>query len=359
MSLLTIVVSACVNDPQPGLVVPSVYDSTMYSLNTATEIALIDDSKAFIKALQVGRTSGIKLNEAAILGQFDALAPFIDPSARAQTRIYVQQVVAASGGVYDWAKDASSNGQGGVYGDYLFTKEGLDATELIEKQLFSILFQYHANTLFQGTITSATIDKLVATYGAHPVFSNSEKAVNHPDHFVAKYAARRDKNDGTGMYTKISASLRKAQAAVKAGSGYNAELNDALKEFRTQWERALMATTVSYCYAVASGLSQTTLDDATRSSAIHSFGEAAGYLLGLASVPQSQRIMTTETLNIILTKMGLPPGGQPSCWLVWQDPFTSLPLLIEITKMIAATYGFGPTEMESFKINWVATQNRQ
>lgn len=346
-------------DPQPSLAIPTRYDSASYTLNAATEIAMIGQFEDLIEALEKGRASSVRLNESEILLKLDVLLPFMDPLAVNEVTSRVLSTIRASGGTYDWSKDAAGNGEGGVYGAYLFTAEGLDATEVVEKQLFSVMLQYHVNQLLLGTTTPATIDKLVATIGAHPKFSNSDKATSHPDRFVAAYAARRDKNDGTGMYTKIFASLRKAQAAAKAGTAFSTDLNDAIKEYRRQWERALMATTANYLFTVVSKLSQTTVDDATRSSAIHSFGEAAGYLMGLTTVPQNQRIIPSETLQTILAKMGLPLGGSPSCWKVWQDPFTSLPLLIECTNIIATTYGFSSAEMESFKTNWVNAQDRK
>ncbi|MCX6141339.1 MAG: hypothetical protein NTX15_11030 [Candidatus Kapabacteria bacterium] len=357
--LLIVVIQACGTDPQPGLVVPATYDSTSFAINASAETALLDGLEGLIEALEEGRTGGVLLNEAEIFSKFDALSASIDPATRSAMRSSVQVAINASGGTYDWTKDASGNGKGGVYGAYLFTAEGLDATEFVEKQLFSTLLLYRMNGLVQGTITPATIDRLVAVVGAHPVFKNSDKADIHPDRFVAAYAARRDMNDGNGFYTKLAAALRKAQAAAKAGSSYSGDLNSAVKDFRVQWERALMATTVNYLFTVISKLSATTVDDATRASAIHSFGEAAGLLKGFSYIPDSQRIISKQDLNAILISIGLPADGPVSCWKFWQSPFLNLPTLLEAATSIASVYGFTPAEMESFKSNWVAVQNRK
>jgi hypothetical protein len=203
------------------------------------------------------------------------------------------------------------------------------------------------------------VDRLVALFGAHPSFPNTDKAAVNADRFSAAYAARRDQNDGKGFYTRFRDQAIRLQAAVKAGSAYNSDRDAALAAIRDIWERAIMATAINYTYAVVDGLSATSVTDAQRGGAMHAYGECIGFLHGWKAVPQSMRRITDAQIDQLLSLLLVPTTAPWTAHRIWQSPVTNLPRVVEARTTLKNLYGFTDTEMESFKTNWVNTQNRQ
>ncbi|MEZ4686279.1 MAG: hypothetical protein R3B47_09490 [Bacteroidia bacterium] len=104
----------------------------------------------------------------------------------------------------------------------------------------------------------------------HADFPNSDDASNHsnPDLFVAKYTARRDKNDGNGFYSQMQAAFIKLQAAIAAGDDYEEERDEAIAVIKDVWEKATMATIINYGYSAISKLSATNPGEADQASAL-------------------------------------------------------------------------------------------
>ncbi len=353
LAVMTLVLVACDSgtDPVAPLQVPATYDTTGYSANTASERAIVANLTSVLNEVKAGRTVGTPVNAAALQAAWGTLSPSIDATFRPEIDALINDAI-ENGGKSFLLTDAPA-ATGGVSGGYIFNGVGHDVQEQIEKRLFSYLLFQRVNAVLSGQITQASIDNLVVLFGATPAFANSDRNPTHPDTYVAKYAARRDKNDGTGPYTKAAYALRKAKAAVKAGAEYNADRDAALTEFRTQWERALAATVINYMYAAIGRLSGTSVDEATRASAAHSYGEGVGILKGMQGINASQR----KPSDADLTEM-LANASYTAPYLVWKEPVAWLPKLEAVTKKLQAIYGFTATEMEDFRKNWVSEQAR-
>ncbi len=346
-------------DPVAPLVVPEMYDSTSYAANTVEQYQLRNAITALTNLMKTGRTSGTVVDRSALESLWLAV--------RGNTNVYYQPFVTqyldslsqASGKTYSWDTPPTSSGVGGTYGGYLFSNTGLEMEQMVEKGLFSAALYHQATLIMQRTLTPASVDQLVALFGAHPLFPNTDKATVNPDRYAAAYAARRDQNDGNGLYTTFKKAAIKLQAAVKAGGAYENERNEALSALRAAWEKAIMATVINYTYAVVDGLSATTVTDQSRASAMHAYGECVGFLHGWKGVSQKSRRITDAQIDALLGYLFAPAAGPWQCYLFWQQPVVFLPRVVEARKSLQALYGFTDVEMESFRTNWVNAQNRQ
>lgn len=357
LGLFLVGFSGCSVDPDP-LVVPAAYDTTAFTANVSVERNLLADMQTLATIMKTGRTVGKAVPIDAMQGAYEPIRPFTGSYYASYVDQYMATLARVSGKSYNWQSTPPAS-TGGVYSGYLFDEHGLEMEQLIEKGLYAAALYNHAVKLMGGDISLATIDRIVATFGAHPSFPNSDKATNNPDKYAAAYCARRDQNDGKGLYTQFKNAAITAQAAVRSGSDYNGDRNTAFTTMRTTWERSMMATVINYTYAVVDGLSATTIDDKTRAGAIHSYGECVGFLHGWKSVPQSSRIITDAEINALLVLLQAPADGPYTSFVIWQQPVTYLSKVVEARSSLKAIYGFSDAEMESFKTNWVAAQGRQ
>lgn len=346
-------------DPRTPLVLPASYDSVGYSANTSGEYAIRVQMVALANLMKTGRTQGVAVSLADLNAAYEPLAPVTGEYYRLYVPGYLTELSTASGGSYDWQANPTATSSGGVYGGFLFQEHGLEMEQLVEKGLFAAALYNRAAVLMDGDVTATTIDRIVALFGAHASFPNTDKAASNPDKYAASYAARRDQNDGKGLYTQFKVASITAQAAAVAGSEYKTELNASLATMRQTWERALMATVINYTYAVVDGLSATTVTDAGRAGAMHAYSECVGFLHGWRAVKQSLRSITDSQLGILLGLLQAPADGPWTSYLIWQNPVSYLEKVRDARTRMQFIYGFTDVEMESFKTNWVATQNRQ
>lgn len=353
LTLTAFVLVSCDNsvDPTDQLQVPTTYDTVGFAANTTAERAIVSNLTSVMNEVKVGRAIGTPVNAAALQAAWTSLSPSIDAAYRPEIDALISDAIENGGRAFS-LMDAPAT-DGGVSGGYIFNGIGHDVQEQIEKRLFSYLLFQRVNAVLSSPITTATIDNLVVLFGATPAFANSDRNPNNPDIYVAKYAARRDKNDGTGPYTKAAYALRKAKAAIKAGSAYNADRDAAIAEFRTQWERGLAATVINYMYAAIGKLAGTSVDEAARASAAHSYGEGVGILKGFQGISSEHR----KPSDIDLTEM-LANASYTAPYQIWKDPVTWLPKLEAVTKKLQSIYGFTDAEMQDFRKNWVTEQAR-
>ena len=345
--------------PKTPLVVPASYDSSGYSANTSAEYAVRGQMVALANLMKTGRTQGVAVSLAALTAAYEPLAPITGEYYRLYVPGYLIELSMASGGSYDWQSTPSVTSSGGVYSGYLFQESGLEIEQLVDKGLYAAALYNRASVLMDGDVSTASIDRIIALFGAHPTFPNTDKAASNADKFAANYAARRDQNDGKGLYTKFKVASITAQAAARAGAEYKTELAAALATMRETWERALIATVINYTYAVVDGLSATTVTDASRAGAMHAYGECVGFLHGWKAVRQSSRTITDAQIGTLLGLLQAPADGPWTSYLIWQNPVSFLANVNDARALIKSIYGFTETEMESFKTNWVVTQNRQ
>lgn len=347
-------------DKKPALQIPTMYDGANFQANTVKETTVKNQLMALTNEVKKGRT-GQKVQASTLRSIFNAG----NPSLKSVTTPYYanfldkwfDEVEKASGGAtLDLA--ILPEGDGGTLGGYLFDNTGIEPEQLIEKGLFEAALYNHAVSLLQGNITPATIDQLVSIYGATPAFVNTDNAQNpNKDDFVAKYAARRTKSSG-GIYFDIKNDLLKAQAAAKAGSTYKTELDEALTSFRKNWEKAIAATIINYCFSAISTLSSTNPTDNAKASALHAYSEGVGFLHGFRTINASYKIITDAQIDQLLLLMNAPYNGTPSSYLFVRDAFNQLPKLQTVIKELQKIYGFTDAQLEDFKKNWINEEKR-
>lgn len=368
MGLAVIGLSACEKDDvKAELDVPAAYDGSAFAANTATQSALLNQLSALTAEAQKGRTAANTVSRQALEGLFAAG----NPSLSAEVTAYFKGKLEGDGGWFDelakasgttWTPQApDGSSQGGVYGGYLFDEYGVEMEQLLEKGQFNATLYNHATQLMSGTITLETADQLVAIFGARPAFANSGSSnvpVADRDRAMATYGARRDKNDGNGMYTQIKTAFITLQAALKAGEDYTKERDEALSEIQSLWEKINAATVINYCHTPISRLSVTNPTENEVGGALHAIGEGIGFIQGFKTIDPQFRAITDAQIDEILVLLNAPADGTASVYKFATDPASELPKLQQAIAELQAIYGFSDQEVEDFKSNWVNVQGR-
>ncbi|MDO8971422.1 MAG: DUF4856 domain-containing protein [Saprospiraceae bacterium] len=362
--ILALFFVACNDKDKAPLEIPSAYDGSAFSSNVATQDAVRGQLEALVNEAKKGRVTGVILDYTTLTQLFNAGNPSVK---NITTSYYAGRLDGAGNWLDEMAKSSGTvyspgipTGQGGVLGSYLFDENGLEIEQLLEKGLFGAAFYNHAVSLMQGTMTPATADQLLRIYGAHPDFPNTPTAAKatNPDKFMANYAARRDNNDGNGLYFQVKNAFIKLQAALKAGDDYNQERDEALETLRLTWEKINAATVINYCHSVISIMSTTNPTDVQIGNALHAYGECVGFLHGWRTIPQDYKILSDTEIDEILVLLNAPYNGTPTSYKFATDPANELPKLTTIIGKLKAKYSFSDQQVEDFKNNWVAVQGR-
>jgi hypothetical protein len=351
-------------DEKDPLVVPTEYDGSAYTEHTVTEYNLRSLFKVFVAELQKGRTEGVALT-------FENLKLFYaqgNPSLKSITTPYYSALVEANGGyLEELAKSSGSvylpgvpTGQGGTFNGYLFDENGTEMEQLVDKGLYGAALYHYAWNLMQTEVGSAEADQLLAIFGAHPSFPNTPTASKtlNPDVNMANYAARRDKNNGLGLYSQMKNAFLRLQAAVQAGAEYNEERDQALADIRLLWEKINYATVVNYCHNVISLLSATNPSAVDQAKALHALGECIGFVHGWRGLPNGAKQFTDAEIDELLSLLNNPVGGESSTYLFVTDPVNELGQLTQLIQKVQTKFGFTDQEIDDFKINWVSAQGR-
>ncbi|WP_338791653.1 DUF4856 domain-containing protein [Bernardetia sp. MNP-M8] len=345
----------------PTLEIPTSYESTAYESNASTELAIRTNLSELASKMQVGRT-GARVDETELLAAFSQGNPSLKDITTTyyadKVTSWLPELAKASGGTFDPL--TAPIGEGGVYGGYLFDENGLEIEQVVEKGLFGAALYNHALTIIKGNeINAADIDRLVAIFGAHPSFKNSDAATENKDIFAAKYAARRDKNDGNGLYTSIKTNLITAKAAIEKGQDYNQDRDKALSDFRYNWEKSNMATVINYLLGTISKLNKTDVNDADRASALHSYSEAVGFVYGWKGISENDKSISDADIDQILEYMNVPANGNATSYTFVTDSFNQLPKLQSAIDKLKQVYKFTEQDMIDFEYNWVSEQDRK
>ncbi len=361
-----LMLAACDDDDEESeLVIPTTYDGSNFNANTTTEAAVRTQMAALEDAADGGRTQGVivafsELDRLYIQGSpsIQSITTDYYDSRLTGTQGWLNQLANASGGTY--TPGPPNGGEGGVYGNYLFDENGLELEQVMEKGLFGAAMYNHAVALTQGEITAATVDQMVSIFGAHPDFpnTNNSSTADNPDQFLANYAARRDKNDGEGLYTQIRDAFIALQAAVNAGPAFSSERDGALQDVFAAWERINAATVINYCHQTIDGLSATNPTENQVGSAMHAYAEGVGFLHGWRTLNSPYRTITDGEIDQILELMNAPYNTPPTSYLFATDPVNQLPQLTQVIEQLQAIYNFTDQEIEDFKFNWVTDQGR-
>ncbi len=368
--------------PPPELQIPSVYDSTGYAANVITESQVRSQLATLTSRMQVGRNMDSTVTLAALQNLYNGttLRTVTGASYQAKIDVALAELARASGKGVRYAWENAPNGDGGVIPTavggktgYLYDENVLEMEQVVEKGLFAAAMYNHAVSLISaGNITEATIDKLVEIYGAKPGFGNNERNSDpNRDRFTAQYAARRsDSANANSIYAQIKRNLITAKAAVKAGSAFTQQRDQALADFKLNWEKALAATVINYCHSTLSGLTAQNRDDGVVTGAMHAYGEAVGFLSGWKAVPASQRRITDAQIDELLGLLRAPydqtASAQSYLFLSTNSATAQLFRLdgrndpgTGVIERLAQIYGFSNAEVEDFRRNWVNVQNRR
>ncbi len=351
-------------DTKSPLSIPSTYSSPSFSTNASVELDVAGQLGSLTTYMKKAQDASFKLNKDSLNYFFSGNG---NPSLKTVAGSYYANLientwfdimVASSQNTYDPTNGASAT-VGGVFGGRLLNAKGKENIQEIEKGLYLAALFNHLINVSNGTITEASIDKMLAVIGGNPSFPNSYTSnVNSPDKYVLKYVSRRDKNDGNGFYTNIKNGFLKLKAAVAAGDEYKTEQNAAIAAIRSNIEKSMAATNINYCYGALSKLSATNPTNADKAGALHDLGEAIGFIHGLKAVPASARIITDAQVDEIITLLLAPSTGPGSAYQFVTNGATYLPQLTTAQNKLKAIYGFSTTEMDDFKNNWVSVQGR-
>lgn len=362
-ALLICMLSACGEKEKAPLAIPVAYDGSAFVENTSTETALIGQLAALVKEAKKGRT-GELLDYNTLSQLFTAGNPSLQSictpyyaSRLNGPNQWLSEMAKASGNTYT---PGTPTGNGGTFGAYLFDENGLEMEQMTEKGLFGAALYHYAITLMQAPMTPATADQLLLIFGAHPDFPNTPTAAKaaHPDRVMANYAARRDNNDGNGLYFQMKNAFIKLQAALKAGPDYDTERDEALATLRITWEKINAATVINYCHTVVTTMSATNPTDQDKANALHAYGECVGFIHGWRSIPSAYKSLTDAEIDNILERLNAPNAGTPTSYLFITDPLNELPKLLQVIQQLKAQYGFSNQETEDFRKNWVTEQGR-
>jgi len=295
-----------------GVSVPATYESPAFATNAKAQL----DLKARVLELDAKMRSTESASTAIVTGAelqaiFTAGTPSLRAVATAATQAVVDQYLVAFGDAVGktWSPlDAEDGGTttGGKYeGTYHFTAAGIDIREATQKTLLGGALYNHALTLATGPITEATVDGLLALFGATPKLANATDgdAGADADELIAEYASRRDNKASTtpGPYRRIASALRAAKAAAAAGDKCKADLDAALKIYFAEWERATYLTAIFYLNAAATNATATPPKGST---ALHAYGEALGLVQSFRGIPQDRRKITDAQIDALLQRIG-------------------------------------------------------
>lgn len=358
--LMTVVFVACKKEI-PTLIIPSTYESANYTSNVATETTILNNLSNITTEAKKGRKTGAKVSMDSLLFWFNNGNPSLNSSNTAYyngklVSEYFTEIAKASGNTYTPSETIS--GEGGTFGGYLFDENGLEMEQMIEKGQFGSVLYNHANSLLSGNLTIETVDKVIAIFGANPTFPNTPTASKtaKPDKFMANYAARRDKNDGKGYYSQMKNAFLKLQAAIKGGSDYNKEREEAIAEILLTWEKVNASTIINYCHSVIATMSKTSTTDAEKGASLHAYGECVGFIAGWKNV-NNKRISDSQ-IDEVLALLNAPSNTKPTSYQFITDPINQLPKLTQVIAKLKSIYGFSDAEIEDFKSNWVSVQGR-
>lgn len=351
-------------DKQP-LQLPTQYESASYEANTTTERTMLNQLAHLKSTINAVNSTQGQLSASSLRNLYTGSLLQSAATAYYNSLVlaWLNDIARASeGGTYDIPNEGrAANGKGGFFGGRLFDANGLELVELIEKGLFEAAFYHHAYRITQKTdITLADIDRLVAIFGAHPDFANSDNASKHanPDRAAARYAAKRDKNDGNGFYTRIKQALLRAQAAIRAGSAYEPELRAALQDYLQSWERSCAATVVNYLYRAIDLFSMTNPSATDLANALHNQAEPVGFIHGWRRLPQEARIITDEQIDNLLDLLLAPAEGEARAYLFVTDRQNQIGRFAQAIQLIQQIYNFSNSDLEDFRRDWVQVQNR-
>jgi hypothetical protein len=304
--------------PQPtvlacGTTVPSDYDNSAFVTNAAAEIVLRNSLMALSAKMKTAEgATPATVSTAELTAIFTGGAPSVRSIATAYAQAtvdaYLVQFGEAVGHTWTPALAEADGGStiGGRYAEAsVFSATGVDLREGTEKTLINGALYNYALLLTSGAVTPATVDRLLALYGASPKFAarTDADAGADGDELIAEYAAKRDDKASAvpGPYRKIRTALLVAKAAAGNPVACKTELAEALKTFFFEWEKSAYLTVIYYLNRAATNA---LASPQVGPSALHGFGEAAGFVQSFKGIAQDRRRITDAQIDALLSRIG-------------------------------------------------------
>jgi len=342
-----------------GVMIPATYDSPNFSVNAQEELdlkgrvlALLDKMESAEGAtpmpvttadLHAIFTAGTpSLRSIATAYAQDTIDTYLTQFGDAATKTWNPADVEADGGA-----EAGADGGAPTGGKYdnasIVNPIGVNLREATEKVLFDGSLYNYALQLASGVVTEATVDRLVALFGATPKFANdAEDAGADTDMLIAEYAAKRDNKTGTpGPYRKIARALLVAKTAAAAGGTCKTDLDGALKVFFLEWEKTAYSTVIYYLNQA--GTNAVAIPQKGE-PALRAYGEALGFIESFKGIPQDRRLITDVQIDGLLSRIGADKPYR----LVTQSGDVVAAFSTAFQE-IGAIYGFSQTEIEDSK----------
>lgn len=297
-----------------GVMVPATYDSPGFTTNAKAELDLkarVDELETKMKSAEGTGTAVVTAAElqAVFTAGTPNLRSIATAAAQATIDAYITEFGAAVGKTWLPA-DAEAEGgapSGGKFENAnIFSAIGVDLREGVLKNLLGGALYNHALAIAGGPITEATIDRLVAVFGATPKLANRtdvDAGADEKDELTAEYASKRDDKTSTtlGPYRKIRGALLVAKAAAAGGEKCRADLDGALKIYFLEWERASYLTAIYYLNQAATNAQAMPVKGP---QALHAFGEAQGFIQSFRGIPQDRRKINDAQIDALLVRIG-------------------------------------------------------
>ena len=301
-----------------GVPIPSTYDSPNFAANAKEELDLKENVLAISDKMKTAEgPTPLTVTTADLQALFTAGAPSLRSIATAFAQVTVDTYLTQFGDAAtktwkpedveaDGGADGGTDGGVPVGGKYdnasIVNAVGVDLREATGKILINGSLYNHALALAGGAITEATIDRLLALYGATPALLNATDGGADSNELIAEYTTRRDSKMGApGAYRKIRTALLVMKAAASNGDKCRADFDGALKIFFLEWEKASFATVIYYLNQAATSA---TVIPAKGQLALHAYGEALGFAQSFKGVPQDRRKITDVQIDAILQRIG-------------------------------------------------------
>jgi hypothetical protein len=347
------------------------YESPDYATHATTSLALRS---------QLGALNGLmrqaEMSLAVTPSSEDLLALYEagTPSLRDETTSFfdVRALVlfgyfeGAAGNV--WVPADPPTGPGGKYGAYLFSADGIDLRQAVEKAVFgATMYNYALKVRAKTPFGLEELDELLAIYGAHPTFPGDSETMDmalvpFPDRIGAQYAERRSPKAlgdtsqpldpaAPGPYFRIKQRFLDAKAAIEAGPACDGAREEALDAILLEWEAAIGATVIYY---LNDAFVKLTADNATETqlaAGLHSYGEAHAFITGWRGLPAGGRLITDAQIDEILSELGINLMGPSTAFELLTDSASAAPRLLTGIELVADVYGFTAADIDAFETN--------
>lgn len=366
LALPALFLTACTkNDDsaKKNLVVPTSYVSIDYDTNTFEDRMLATRFANLLATIKPGENQANTLDLNVLLAAWNeggalSLKTKCGPIASGIENMLFPELVKHSGKTYH-PNHGDTATLGGVFEGRLLNQGAFEIVQSVDKGSYAGMFLYRILELKKGNFDHKVLDQMLALYGAHPSFPNTPTVANtpKPDKYIANYAARRDKNDGSGYYSKIKTEFLTLHAAIKAGNEYTDEKEQAFARLIQNMEKALAATSINYLNSAISKLSKTNPTDTDKAGALHDLSEALGFIQGFDQL--NSPYITISNGDITAIEEHLHINGQGYRYYEFtNDPITHITDIVAAITKLQTIYQFTPGEMIDFKTNWVSAQGR-